>query len=279
MPRPVFLTAEWRHLVMASYAVAPEILANLVPPGTELDFTDDGRTFVSLVGFRFLDTRLLGGWVRVPWHADFSEINLRFYVRRRAAGGDGSNSGSGGVGGDREPPWRRGTVFVKEIVPLPAVAMVARLFYGEKYLARPVRHTLSGDDARGPDRLEFRWRTSGNQWNALGAVCDPVEDWRPSAPGSLEEWISEHYYGYSSRRSGRRQGGRTTEYAVEHPRWRVRPVREFTAAIPAAGELYGEALAEPLRGAPDNVFVAEGSAVLIRRGVQLPAADPPRGDR
>ena len=215
---------------MASYAVDPGELAALVPPGTELDFTDDGRTFVSLVGFRFLDTRLLGGRVRVPCHVDFPEVNLRFYVRRR----DPADAGQ----------WRRGTVFIKEIVPLPAVAAVARLLYGEKYLARPMRSQLDGgDDARGPDRLEFRWRADG-AWNALGATCDPAEGWRASAPGSPEEWISEHYFGYAARR------GRTTEYGVEHPRWRVRPARSCAVDIPAAAALYGRPQGQRLRGAP-----------------------------
>lgn len=254
---PVFLTAEWRNLVMASYAVAPESLAALVPPGTELDFTDDGRTFVSLIGFRFLDTRLLGGRVRVFCHVNFPEVNLRFYVRRR----------------DPADParWRRGTVFIKEIVPLPAVAAVARICYGEKYLCRPMRTELSGgDDARGPDRLEFSWR-SGGAWNALRAECDPAEGWRASGPGSLEEWISEHYFGYSSRRFGQRVT--TTEYGVEHPKWRVRPVRICAAEVPAAVALYGEAFGERLRAAPDHVFVAEGSAILIRQGVKMAPGD------
>ena len=239
---PVFLTAEWRDLVMVSYAVPPAALADLVPPGTELDFTDDGRTFVSLIGFRFLDTRLLGGRVRVPCHVNFPEVNLRFYVRRRDP--------------DEPGRWRRGTVFIKEIVPLPAVAAVARLFYGEKYLARPMRVDV------GPDRREFRWRAAG-AWNVLRAACDPVEGWRPSAPGSLEEWISEHYFGYSSHR------GATKEYGVEHPRWRVRPAREVAAEVPSAAALYGVELGERLRGVPDHAFVAEGSPVLIRKGVKL----------
>ena len=36
--------------------------------------------YVSLVGFRFLNTRVLG--VSIPFHRDFDEVNLRFYVRR-----------------------------------------------------------------------------------------------------------------------------------------------------------------------------------------------------
>src|SRR5690606_40211851 len=97
---------QWRRLVMLNYDVDPAVLRPLVPHGVELD-TWEGRYLVSVVGFQFLDTRLLG--VPVPFHRDFDEINLRFYVRRRADDG-----------------WRRGVVFVKEIVPRRALAAVAR---------------------------------------------------------------------------------------------------------------------------------------------------------
>ena len=81
-PRP-FLTARWRYLAMLNYEVPPEALAPLVPAGTELD-SWQGKTFVSVVGFLFLDTRVLG--IAIPGHRDFEEVNLRFYVRRKAAG-------------------------------------------------------------------------------------------------------------------------------------------------------------------------------------------------
>jgi uncharacterized protein YqjF (DUF2071 family) len=77
---------------MLNYEVEPERLMPLVPKGTELD-THDGKTFVSMVGFLFLNTRVMG--LAIPFHRDFEEINLRFYVRRKAEDG-----------------WRRGVVFV-----------------------------------------------------------------------------------------------------------------------------------------------------------------------
>ncbi len=78
-----FLTAEWRHLAMLSYEIDPELLQPLVPRGTDLD-TWQGRTYVSVVGFLFLRTRVLG--IPVPFHRNFEEVNLRFYVRRLADG-------------------------------------------------------------------------------------------------------------------------------------------------------------------------------------------------
>ncbi|MGC2002138.1 MAG: DUF2071 domain-containing protein, partial [Candidatus Acidiferrales bacterium] len=57
--RGVFLTAEWRDLVMLNYEVDPALLRDFVPRGVELD-AFEGRTYVSLVGFRFLRTKLFG---------------------------------------------------------------------------------------------------------------------------------------------------------------------------------------------------------------------------
>ena len=110
MPAP-FLTAEWRSLAMLNYVVDPALLAPMVPRGTELD-SFDGRTYMSLVGFRFERTRVRGIWI--PLHSDFDEVNLRFYVRRRVSG-----------------EIRRGVVFIREVVPRWAIAAVARAVYGE----------------------------------------------------------------------------------------------------------------------------------------------------
>ncbi len=123
-PAPVFLTAEWRWLAMLNWEIDPGVLRSRIPRGTELD-SWQGRTFVSIVGFRFLDTRL-AGWP-VPFHRDFDEVNLRFYVRRRSLDG-----------------WRRGVVFVREIVPRWGIAAVARLVYNENYIALPMRSIPGG---------------------------------------------------------------------------------------------------------------------------------------
>jgi hypothetical protein len=84
MSEAPFLTVQWRHLVMLNSEVESSALTGRVPGGTELD-TWRGRTYLSLVGFLFLDTRVLG--VPIPFHRDFEEVNLRFYVPRRADDG------------------------------------------------------------------------------------------------------------------------------------------------------------------------------------------------
>src|SRR5207249_3654261 len=139
-----FLTANWRYLAMLNYTVDPRLLAPLVPPGTEIDF-ENGETFLSVVGFLFLDTRLLG--LPNPLHRDFEEVNLRFYVKRKSA-----------------DTWRRGVVFIRELVPRRAIALIARVCYGENYLAVPMKHEIEHVDSDGNG--EVSWRR-GRKWASL----------------------------------------------------------------------------------------------------------------
>ena len=236
-PHERFLTAEWRHLLMLNYAVEREVLEPLVPAGTSLD-TYKGRAYVTMVGFLFQKTRLLG--VPVPLHQDFEEVNLRFYVRRQVAG-----------------EWRRGVVFVSELVPRHLIAFVARTFYGEPYRALPMRHVI---EQSGPNRrVEYSWRRS-QRWERvrLSATGESQE----MAAGSEEEFITEHYWGYTAR------GDRTSEYQVEHPRWRFWRATEarFEGDVQS---LYGDAFVEALSRPPTSAFIAEGSPVTVRRGCEV----------
>ncbi|MEM6912190.1 MAG: DUF2071 domain-containing protein [Verrucomicrobiota bacterium] len=236
---PKFLTAEWRHLLFLNYEVEPSVLTPYLPAGTALDFFQD-RTFASLVGFRFLKTRLKG--FPIPFHQHFDEVNLRFYVKRQGPDGE----------------WRRGVVFIKEIVPKPAITWVARACYGEKYVTTRMRHQLRLDE---PDpSARYQWK-HGGAWQTLGLTLDgPAEDLQP---GSEEEFITEHYWGYSHTR-----GGNTVEYQVAHPRWRVRPASQPIAEIDLVS-LYGQAFAEPLSQAPTSVLYAEGSPVAVYDGQKI----------
>ncbi len=164
-----FLTANWRYLAMLNYVVDPRIIAPLVPPGTEIDL-ENGETFISIVGFLFLDTRLLG--LRIPLHRNFEEVNLRFYVRRKSA-----------------ETWRRGVVFIRELVPRRAVALIARAFYGEHYVALPMKHTVKHVDGR--VGVEYSWRR-GSKSESISMTASGEAQSIPA--GSHEEFISEHYW-------------------------------------------------------------------------------------
>jgi uncharacterized protein len=234
-----FLTAEWRWLAMLNYVVDPDVLLPHVPRATELDVWE-GRAYASVVGFRFLRTRVLG--VAIPFHRDFDEVNLRFYVRRRGPEG-----------------WRRGVVFVKEIVPRAAIAAVARAVYNENYVALPMRHRLDLTPALG-GTVRYAWRHRG-RWDGLQVEVRGRA--APLEPGSEAEFITEHYWGYAAQRDGG-----TVEYRVEHPAWRVWTAT--SAALDCDAEaLYGAAFAPYLEEPPHSAFLAEGSRVTVRRGVRV----------
>jgi len=231
-----FLTAEWRYLAMINYEIDPLILAPFVPHGTELGQWQ-GKSFVSIVGFLFLKTQVLG--FPIPYHRNFEEINLRFYVRRHAPDG-----------------WRRGVVFIKEIVPRSAIATVARVVYNENYSARRMKHQI---DLKGGS-LEYGWHED-EKWNYLRARI--TGEPRKLIVGSEEEFITEHYYGYTAQRDGG-----SIEYRVEHPSWRVWQVSDAQFDCDIA-RVYGSPFAQSLFEKPTSAFVAEGSAITVHRGVKL----------
>ena len=235
----IFLSADWRDLVMLNYEVDPALLKSYVPRGTELDFFRE-KTFVSLVGFRFLHAKLFG-FLPFAFHTNFDEVNLRFYVRRRLRGEN-----------------RRGVVFIREVVPRHAIALLARLAYGEKYSAHPMRHSVNTIE---PARMhQYEWKLKG-EWcvmdaQTLGASVEPQE-------GSLEQFIAEHYWGYAARR-----GGGCLEYHVSHVPWRVWPSRS-AGFVGNADSLYGSEFSAILHRPPDSAFVADGSPVLVFTGNRI----------
>jgi uncharacterized protein YqjF (DUF2071 family) len=240
MPRP-FLTAEWRNLLMLNYELEPDVLRHRVPVGTELD-TWQGRTFVSLVAFLFADTRVLG--VPIPGHRTFEEVNLRFYVRRK-------------VGEE----LRRAVVFIREVVPRVAIATVARLAYNEPYVALPMRHSYGLPRHDGiPETVEYQWKVR-TAWAAVAATVS--SDGGVPVAGSQEEFITEHYWGYT-----RQRDGGTVEYHVSHPKWRVWPV-DARLHAPDLSPLYGSALASVIRQTPASAFIADGSAVAVHMPARL----------
>jgi len=234
----VFLEAKWRDLVMLSWTVDPSMLAPRVPAGTTLDLFE-GRCFVSLIAFRFEDTVVRG--IPIPFHRDFEEINLRFYVTRR----EGAE-------------LRRGVVFIKEIVPRAAIAFVARTLYGEPYEAMPTSSRIR-EDAKGKT-ASYAWR-QGARAHSVRMECGP--DAAVPAAGTVEGFIAEHYWGYTAR--GR---GATDEYRVEHPAWMVRASTQVYRDLDA-GALYGPEFAEVLAGPPESAFLAEGSRITVHAGRRL----------
>jgi uncharacterized protein YqjF (DUF2071 family) len=241
MPATVFLTAEWRHLAMLNYQVDPPLLAPFVPSGTELDFWS-GKTFVSLVGFLFLNTRVRG--IPVPFHRNFEEVNLRFYVRRKSG-----------------HEWRRGVVFIKELVPRLAIAWTAKIFYNENYAALPMSHRIEEPQSEAKS-VVYSWRFRGRE-NSMTLNTQGVA--QPPGRGSDQEFITEHYWGYSAQRDGS-----TLEYQVEHPRWNVWEAKQARLDCDIGG-IYGSQFEPVLNRLPASAFLTEGSAVKVYKGLRLRA--------
>lgn len=235
-----FLTARWENLLMLNYPCPPELLTPHLPHGVELD-TWQGQTLVSVVGFMFLDTKVMG--VRIPGHVNFEEVNLRFYVKRLTPQGE----------------VRRGVVFIRELVPKPMIAFTARKIYEEPYLAAPMGHKISIDPDQGGN-LEYTWTLRDADYRLAAEVKGPAKDLQAD---SEEEFITEHYWGYT-----KRSRGFTSEYQVAHPSWRVWrcSTSAFEGEIPI---LYGRQFVEVLSGRPQSALLALGSEVAVYPGKRL----------
>lgn len=224
---------------MLNYEVDPGLLLPYVPFGTELDRWN-GKVLASVIGFRFLKTKVLG--LSFPFHRNFDEVNLRFYVRR--------------VEGAEV---RRGVVFIKEIVPRWAIATLARTVYNERYLSLPMRHRIGAQTQSGFS-TEYEWRTRAG-WNRIRISTEGISFL--AEEGSQEQFITEHYWGYAAQR-----GGGCLEYRVAHPSWRVWQGRQAKLEGDLT-EVYGREFAEALRQPPVSAFLAEGSDVAVYRGRKL----------
>jgi uncharacterized protein YqjF (DUF2071 family) len=227
---------------MLNYEVPAALLQPMVPAGTELDCFR-GAVLATVVGFRFLHTRVLG--VAVPGHRDFDEVNLRFYVRRRADEG-----------------WRQAVVFVRELVPRAAIALIARWAYNEPYTAAPMRHDLdvTGAVEGFPGRAAYAWRLAG-RWHRL-EVRTTGRPTRPD-PESESAFVAQRDWGYTVQRDGG-----TKEYRVTHPDWGMWTEAEGRLDCDV-GAVYGRGFAESLTAVPHSAFLAEGSEVQVYRGRRL----------
>lgn len=233
-----FLKAEWRKLILANYEIEPGILRPFLPHKTELDVWQ-GTHYVSLVGFMFKNTRMLG--LKIPWHVNFEEVNLRFYVKYKEAG-----------------EWKRGVVFIREFVPRPALSFVANKLYQEHYETVPMKHEWRFREEE--QLIAYHWQKGGlRQKVEVSAGLLPQE----IDPGSEEEFITEHYWGYT-----RVHAGKTFEYQVTHPRWQSYPVRKYEIEVDF-GRIYGAPFRELNEGALKSIMLMEGSEITVENKRRL----------
>ncbi|KGO92557.1 YqjF family protein [Flavobacterium subsaxonicum] len=233
----IFLDAQWRKLVMVNYAVDPNILKKYLPFETELDIWN-GTCYVSLVGFMFVDTKVLR--MKIPFHINFEEINLRFYVKYKET-----------------EEYKRGVVFIKEIVPRPALTLVANLLYRENYETLKTRHLwVEQDDTL---TVEYGWKKG--PWHNVKVVADKTAV--DIKPDSEEEFITEHFWGYT-----KISDTMTSEYEVAHPRWQIYPIRDYEVNVDFK-IVYGTDFAFLQDAKPVSVYLAEGSEILVKQGGKI----------
>lgn len=233
-----FLKAEWRKLVMANYIVNQEILQELIPAQTSLDLWND-QCYISLVGFMFKNTRVLG--IKIPFHIDFEEVNLRFYVRHQT----------------REGEIKRGVVFIKEIVPKSAITLVANSLYNEKYATMPMDHNWQiKEDTQ---LIEYKWKK--DKWNSISVKADRIP--KEIVGSSEEEFIAEHYWGYTKINEHQ-----TSEYEVAHPKWQIYKTLDYNINVDFR-TLYGPGFAFLNNQNPSSIFLAEGSEIAVKGGKTL----------
>lgn len=227
-----FLNAEWRRLAIANYEVDPKVLAPYLPYKTELDIWND-TCYVSLVGFRFLNTKMLN--MAIPYHRNFEEVNLRFYVRYKD-----------------QDIWKRGVVFIKEIVPKPAITLVANTLYNEHYVTRKMKHVWEQKD--GDLITSYLWKEQ-NDWQSFSVLSSATLNVIPE--GSETEFITEHYWGYS-----KQTATKTTEYEVTHPKWEAYAVKGHQIDVDF-GIAYGDNFQMLNNLEPKSVMLAEGSNITV----------------
>jgi len=240
MKQKIFLSATWEYLAMLNYEVDPAVLQPHLPPHTAIDFFE-GKALVSVVGFLFNNTKVLG--IPWPWHSNFEEVNLRYYIKHF----DGQ-------------VWKRGVGFVSEIVPKPMIASIANTLYNEHYSTAKMFHNIR--QVNNQLLVEYNWKKKNQHWNSIeiqaGTALENIQ------PNSEEEFILEHYFGYNQLNATT-----TIEYAVEHPRWQVYPVTNFLLKCDVE-KLYGASFVPYIEGVkPHSVFLAKGSNVIVRKPVKI----------
>ena len=232
MQQKKFLTAEWRKLIMANYIIDPLSLQKFLPAKTEIDLWK-GNCYVSLVGFMFQNVRLKG--TRIPCHVNFPEVNLRFYVRHK-----------------ENNEWKRGVVFIHEIVPKPAITFIANTIFKEHYVTLPMRYTWI--EEKDHFNVSYQWKKK-NKWNRIEVINELTP--HSLQAGSEEEFITEHFWGYAAA-----SPTIAAEYQVAHPRWEIYTVNDYTIDCDFS-DLFGENFKMLTNKKPDSVFLAEGSPITV----------------
>ncbi|NJP35098.1 YqjF family protein [Micromonospora thermarum] len=229
-PRAI-LRQRWEDLTFLHWAVAPDLVAPLLPPGTRPD-TLDGVTYVGLIGFRMVGLGL-GRGPEVPYFGTFWETNVRLY----------SVDGTG----------RRAVVFrsldASRLVPV----LVARATLRLPYLWSAMRLDRDGD--RFTYRLRRRWPGPAGTTSRMEVrVGEPIAD-----PTPLEHFVTARWGLHT------RAWGRTLHLPNWHPRWPLHRAE----LLHLDDELVTAAGLPPPTGHPASVLYSPGVPVVFGPPVGL----------
>jgi uncharacterized protein YqjF (DUF2071 family) len=227
-----FLRAHWQNLIMVNYQIEPKYLKPYLPSGVEFDLYQ-GKCFVSLVGFMFKNVRIFN--IPIPFFGNFEEVNLRFYVTRK----NGNQI-------------KRGVVFINETVPNKIVAYIANKLYKEHYTTIPTKHQWKFESES--KFIEYQWKVK-HSWSSMKIKASTKKE--KMLEGSFEEFIFEHYYGYT-----KISENKTLEYKIAHPRWEINPVNEYKIDCDFS-KFYGPSFSILNASRPSSVMLAEGSEVSV----------------
>lgn len=232
-----FLKAEWRKLILLNYEVSPLLLQSLVPKHTELDLWNE-KCYISLVGFLFKETKVKG--IKVPFHINFEEVNLRFYVKHK-------------VGNE----IKRGVVFIKEIVPKPLIKLIANSIYNENYTSTAMDHEIKEDI--NDVFVGYQWKNKGERQSFNVSAKNTLMKCKK---GSLEEFITEHYWGYNQKNNS------TLAYEVKHEKWDIYPIKSAKVKVDY-GATYGSQYNFLSHQKPTSVILAEGSEISVEQAIKI----------
>jgi uncharacterized protein len=217
---PVMMNQDWRDLTFLHWAVEPERVRRLMPPGVRPDVLD-GRTYVGLVPFRMVDAGV-GRGPRVPWAGTFLETNVRLY--------------------SVDDTGRRGIVFLSLDTDRSVVVLGARAAFGLPYRWSRMRHRTEPDDVH---HYESRLRRTGSRPSSRVTVRAGAP--RESTP--LDTFLSARWGLHV------RWLGRTLYVPNTHGPW---PLRE-AEVLELDDELLGSVSLGELAGrTPDHVAFSDG---------------------
>lgn len=229
----VFLTAEWKNLVLFNFAVPDEVLKPYLPKDCTLDYWN-GSAYISFVAFQFLNTRVLN--IKWPGFTHFPEINLRFYIKHHG---------------------RRGVCFIREYVPSKLVAQIARSLYHEPYLATPIKAHIEQQSSEIKARYEITKYDSIYSAQVI-ASPEPIQ----CSIDSEAHFFKEHELGV-----GKDPQGQTYKYEVHHPVWKTFKIKSYNLNL-HWHSLYGEGFSFLQDRQANSVFFAEGSEIKVFKSHQ-----------